>query len=124
MRTHFTLILVLLLLACPSLCRATADSCCADREVTSGTPDDDHAPAPSDEAANCICGGAVKAADNRVHGQRPECLSPPPDTTLSDRLWLHHSPLNLQQARGGSAPEQVGWRGSRRVHALFQHFRC
>ncbi len=62
--------LVGLLLACPVLCRATDDGCCADHEVTSGTPDEHHTPAPSDDAASCICGGAIKATDNRIHGSR------------------------------------------------------
>ena len=124
MRSLFTYFLVGLLLACPALCRATDDGCCAVHEVKSGTPDEHHTPAPSDDAASCICGGAVKATDNRVHGHGPGCLSPAPDTTLSDSLWLHPSPLSLQLAGGESQPAEAGWQGSRRLHALIQHFRC
>jgi hypothetical protein len=124
MRALFTYSLVGLLLACPALCRATDDGCCADHEVTSGTPNKHHTPAPSDDAANCICGGAIKATDNRVHGHDPGSLSPAPDTTLSDSLWLHYSQLTLPHVGGGSPPEEDGWRGSRRVHALLQRFRC
>ena len=124
MRALFTYFLVGLLLACPGLCRATDDGCCADDELTSETPDEPHTPAPSDDAASCICGGAVNATDLRVHGSGPGSPSPVADTLLSDSLWLLHPPLTLRQSRDGSPPDEVGWRGTRRVHALIQHFRC
>jgi hypothetical protein len=106
------------------LCRATDDGCCAGNEATSGTPDEQRTPTPSNDAANCICGGAIKATDNRVQGHGSGSLSPTPDMPLSDSFWLYHSPLTLQHVRGGLPPEEDRWPGSRRVHALFQHFRC
>jgi hypothetical protein len=124
MRLLFTSFLVGLLLACPVLCRATGDGCCAGHEPMSGSPEENHSPAPSDDAANCICGGAVKASENRVHGPGLGSLPPTHGTTHSDSPWLDHSPLTTRHARGPSLPEEDGWRGSRRVHALFQHFRC
>jgi hypothetical protein len=122
-RTLVTFFLVWLLVACPALCRATADGCCADHEVASGTSDEHHAPAPSDEAANCICGGAIKAPSLRVHGHDSGSPFPAPDPLISDSLPSTRS-LVEQLARSGTRPGPADWRGSRRVHALLQDFRC
>ncbi|MGA7498312.1 MAG: hypothetical protein WBX00_16410 [Isosphaeraceae bacterium] len=124
MRALFTYFLIGLLLACPVLCRATDGGCCADQKATSEMPDEHRTPAPSDDAASCICGGAVNATDHRIHGSGPGSLSLAADTLLSDSLWLHHSALTLRHSRDGSPPEEAGWQCSRRVHALIQHFRC
>ena len=123
MRTAGTFFLVWLLLACPVLCRATEEGCCADHEMTSGTSDEDHAPAPSDDASSCICGGAIKAPNLRVHGHGPGALLPAPDSFISDSP---PSPLSFieQLARSGTPPEPNDWRNSWRVHALLQNFRC
>src|SRR4051812_45671888 len=116
MRALFNDLLVGLILACPILCRATDDGCCADLEVTSGTPDEHHTPAPSNDAKGCICGGAIKAADDRDHGFGPGGLSPAPGTPHLVGLWRHHPSLASPHARGGSPPGEAGWRGPRRVH--------
>jgi hypothetical protein len=123
-RALSTYLLVGLLLACPVLCRASDDGCCADQEATSGPTDEHRAPPPSDEAASCICGGAVKAADHRTQGPGPYSLSQSPSPFLSDCIWPHPFSLALRHNRGGSPPEEVGWQGPRPIHALFQHFRC
>jgi hypothetical protein len=123
-RALFTHLLVGLLLACPHLCRATDDACCADHELTSRTPDEHHAPAPAGDAASCICGGAIKAAENRIHGPGPEGRWPSPGPFLFDCIPSRHFSLNARLAWSGSPPEEDAWQGSRLIHVLFQHFRC
>ena len=71
-------------LGLPGLVPGDRRRCCADHEMTSGTSDEDHAPAPSDDAASCICGGAIKVPNLRAHGHGPGVLLPAPDTFLSD----------------------------------------
>jgi hypothetical protein len=122
-RTYVALFLVWILLACPVLCRATDEGCCADQEMTTETSDEHQTPAPSDDATSCICGGAIKVPNLRVHGHGPGVLLPATDTLASDSL---PSPTSLieQLARSDMSPEFDHWRGSGRFHALLQNFRC
>jgi hypothetical protein len=123
MRALFTSLLVCVLLACPILCRASEDGCCADHEVTSGPIDEHHAPAPSNDSANCICGGAIKSPDSQVHGPDLGTISPPSHTTFLDDLCLHESPL-IRGLGSRSLPWEAARLGPGPIHAFIQHFRC
>jgi hypothetical protein len=122
-RPFLIYLLVSLLLACPVLCRANEDGCCAVHEVTSGPFDEHHAPAPSDDAANCICGGAIKAPDSQVRGPDLRTISPTFHTTFLDGLCLHESPL-IAGLGSRSSPGDAALLGSHSIHAFIQHFRC
>ena len=124
MRALFTYLLAGLLLACPFVCKATDDGCCAEEEVAGGPAPERNVPVSSDGSTSCICGGAINATDNRIHGSGPDRVSPSDHSFLFDCIPLHLSSLTLQLAEEGAPPEEDGWRGYRRVHALFQHFRC
>ena len=110
----FTYLLVGLLLACPLLCRATDDGCCADDEVPDRSKGDEHAPGSSDGSTSCICGGAIKAAENRIHAPSAESLSPSDGPLLPDCILPHDFSPTLRHgswritARGTPAGEAPG----------------
>lgn len=64
MRNTINLVLVALLLACPTLCRAGEEACCRGEDVQECSQEPGHsAPSPIDEDG-CICSGAALKADD------------------------------------------------------------
>lgn len=120
MRTFVSLILAALILACPQLCRAEALGCCDDH-AEAGSPNDSTPLPLENEAASCICAGAIRDSSSRVVSH----------TTLGD--WSSDlSPLAVslfvswtvpQGVRSGSPPGRPGG-GPIRIHLMLRNLRC
>jgi len=148
-RTFVSLLLVVMLVACPQLCRAESLACCADRCEETGAPDDDsRAPvAPASEAVSCICAGALKDSGRLSHtpdgsqGFAHDAHSLPatpfgPDTAATAELaavcrevtseFPDLVPVRLHDRTRNLRPWQQGWdllhpgtRGHRRIARAF-----
>ena len=123
MRTFISFLLVMVLVACPELCRVGSLACCADHCEESGAPDDDSkAPAaPDNEAVSCICAGAVKDSSRLF----PLVAGAPRlahDATLLSIDPPYLSPC-IELVRYG-APQGRSPTGPHRLHLVLQTFRC
>ena len=123
-RTFVSLVLIVMLVACPHLCRAESLACCADQCEEGGAPgDDSNAPvAPDNKAVSCICAGALKASSRLScsHQGTRSCATP-------DSVSLHATlfPLSpsLELVRYGAPPSRAPTTPYR-LHLLLQTFRC
>ena len=123
MRTFVSLLLVVMLVACPQLCRAESLACCADHCEESGAPDDDSkAPvAPDNEAVSCICAGAIKDS-SRLSPSEAGAPRFAHDATLLSIAPPYLSPC-IELVRYGAPPGRSPT-GPHRLHLMLQTFRC
>jgi hypothetical protein len=122
-RTFISLLLVIMLMACPQLCRAEPLAYCADHCEGTGAPDDDSKtpPASDNEPVSCICAGAIRDS-GRVSpsGDAPRCFAPATSFLIVSHPYL--SPfieLPVDGAPPGRAPT-----GPHRLHLVLETFRC
>jgi len=124
MRIVLTLLLTGLILACPFLCgagEACHDTCCEHEAAGSsnGTVPV-HCPEDSDD---CICRGAVQAADVRVPGIDAIGL---PLALLALVGILDHAPSHslAHLTSNGTPTGLAGWGDASTVRAVLQNYRC
>jgi len=120
-KSAFSILLAVLLLACPQFCRAESLGCCADRcedGEASGRP---QLPEPiQDEAVSCICAGAVRDSESRAEAKivlgdwDPPSLPPVP----AHVSWAAPAVLPIVEPPERAAPGRVP------IHLLLQTFRC
>ena len=98
MRALFTYFLVGLLLACPVLCRATDDGCCADHEVQTFERPTSTAlrPLPTTRRP-AFAAGRSKRPITAIHGSRcREAFHRQPARSFPTAFWPHHSSPTLR----------------------------
>jgi hypothetical protein len=120
-RDSITLLLAVILLACPAVCRGTEVACCPGfaADECSEEPEPD-APAAPAEAASCICSGAVVRTDDshatRVAPYPPSFLPGSPEPSLRMFLRTH--------SRRGLPAGRDDWQRIVRIDALREVIRC
>jgi hypothetical protein len=118
-----SLFLVVLLVACPQLCRAESLGCCTDQCEETNRPDDDsRTPGPTqNEAVSCICAGAIRDSSSQLDSKAGSGDWSPDDLPLASffpSLWIL-PPI----ARSGAPPGKPAC-GPLRVHLMLQNLRC
>ena len=122
MRPVLSLILAALLLACPQLCRGESLACCA--ESRAGEGGESRVPEPSrDEAAGCICAGAVRDSDSQSTSKVLRDDQPPTDHGPFAGLFAVASALAVAIPLRIGAPPGAALDGSIRLHLRFQNLR-
>lgn len=124
MRTPVTLLLVVLLLACPLLCQAAQGDCVDHEGKTEATEDGRHVPLPCPEdGTSCICAGAIHSGDLRHDGLAGPNLLPSFDAFIASLSLFSLSPIH-SPGRAGTPLDSLAWGPPQRVHALLQNYRC
>src|SRR3954471_9619126 len=120
-RNFFTLLMVVLLLSCPAMCRATEVACCPGHEVgeCSDEPEQQTPAAPSD-AGSCICSGTALKADDGHAGEFVPALP----ALLPETFEANLSRFLGALSRGNLLSDPDDWLMPVRLHVLLEVFRC
>ena len=122
MRAFFTTFLVAVLLACPSLCRATEVVVCAGHGAESCPDESGHeAPAAPTDVDSCIC--ICSAAAVKADTSQAAFDASPFDSSLGSFVE-HLLPRSNSFAVGDRPADPDDWREPLRLHSLLQVYRC
>ena len=118
----FSLLLALILVVCPQLCRAEPLGCCAEACGDTSPGDHSNLPEPAqNDAVSCICAGAIQGIDPQLETKSLSGEWLPVVFRLPEALLSAGSvPL---VSFGGSFPSGMA-RPPHRIHLMFQNFRC